>query len=37
MENKMNKSNLTIRITDEAKEILEERARRLGLAARSWS
>ncbi len=27
----MNKTNITIRLTDEARQILEERSRRLGL------
>ena len=31
MEQTMNKTNLTIRITDEGRQILEESARRLGL------
>ncbi len=32
----MNKTNLTIRITDEARQILEESARRLGLNRSSF-
>ena len=32
----MNKSNLTIRLTDEARQILEESSRRLGLNRSSF-
>jgi len=31
MKQKMNKTNITIRLTDEARQILEERSSRLGL------
>ena len=37
MNQKMNKPNLTIRITDEGREILEESARRLGLNRSSFT
>ncbi len=36
MNQKMNKTNLTIRITDEGRQILEESARRLGLNRSSF-
>ena len=36
VENEMSKTNLTIRITDEGRQILEESARRLGLNRSSF-
>jgi len=36
MNQKMNKTNLTIRITNEGRQILEESARRLGLNRNSF-
>ena len=32
----MNKTNITIRLTDEARQILEQRSRRLGLNRRAF-